>query len=156
MSVTRRRLLYGVGSFGSSLLQQTVLLWIFFYYAPPAGQGLPTRVPASLMGLAMAIGRLVDAIADPPVAYLSDRLRSVRGRRRPFIIVGAPLLALAFALLWRPPDAADAATEAAARRLRDARAGGRDTSEAPGQLQIILSCGDGLPFGPDDCRLSRM
>jgi len=106
MSVTRRRLLYGVGSFGSSLLQQTVLLWIFFYYAPPAGQGLPTRVPASLMGLAMAIGRLVDAIADPPVAYLSDRLRSVRGRRRPFIIAGAPLLALAFALLWRPPDAA--------------------------------------------------
>jgi GPH family glycoside/pentoside/hexuronide:cation symporter len=104
MSLTWRRVLYGVGSFGSSLLQQTVLLWIFYYYAPPAGQGLPTRVSASSMGLAMALGRLIDAIADPPVAYLSDRLRSGRGRRRPFILAGAPLLALAFILLWRPPD----------------------------------------------------
>lgn len=98
-----RRLLYCVGSFGSSLMQQTVLLWVFFYYAPPEGQGLPARVPASLMGLALAIGRIVDAIADPPVAYLSDRLRSAGGRRRPFILVGAPLMALAFVLLWRPP-----------------------------------------------------
>src|SRR5712691_13073032 len=40
-------------------------------------------------------------------------------------------------------------------RQRDARAGGRDTSEAPGQLQIILSCGDGLQSRPADCRLSR-
>lgn len=99
-----RRVLYGVGSFGSSLLQQTVLLWVFYYYAPPEGQGLPARVPASLMGLAMAIGRIVDAIADPPVAYLSDRLRLAGGRRRPFIVIGTPLLALAFILVWRPPQ----------------------------------------------------
>jgi hypothetical protein len=31
-----------------------------------------------------------------------------------------------------------------------------NTSEAPGQLQIILSCGDGLQSRPDDCRLSRI
>jgi hypothetical protein len=37
--------------------------------------------------------------------------------------------------------------------LRQSR---RDTSEAPGQLQIIRSCGDGLQSGPGNCRLSRM
>jgi len=103
----RARILYGIGSFGASLLQQTVLLWVFYYYAPPAGQGLPLRVSASLLGLALGAGRVVDALADPPVAYLSDRLRLPFGRRRPFIIAGAPLLAIAFALLWMPPGGLD-------------------------------------------------
>ncbi|MDQ7842732.1 MAG: MFS transporter [Armatimonadota bacterium] len=101
----RAHFLYGLGSFGGSLLQQTVLLWVFYFYAPPAGEGLPTRVAAPLLGMAMGAGRVVDALADPPVAYLSDRLRGRGGRRRPFILIGAPLLALAFALLWVPPHA---------------------------------------------------
>lgn len=98
-----KQILYAIGSFGGSLLQQTVLLWVFFYYAPPAGQGLPVRVAASLVGIAMGAGRVVDALADPPIAVLSDRIRSRGGRRRPFILIGAPLLAIAFALIWRPP-----------------------------------------------------
>lgn len=100
-----RRILYGIGAFGGSLLQQSVLLWVFYFYAPPAGQELPTRVAASLLGIAMGAGRIVDALADPPVAYASDRLRWRFGRRRPFILAGAPLLALSFVLLWTPPDA---------------------------------------------------
>lgn len=100
-----RRILYGIGAFGGSLLQQSVLLWVFYYYAPPAGQGLPPRVAASLLGIAMGAGRVVDALADPPIAYVSDRLRWRFGRRRPFILIGAPLLALSFALLWTPPHA---------------------------------------------------
>ena len=99
----RARILYGIGSFGGSLLQQTVLLWVFYYYAPPEGQGLPLRVSASLLGLALGAGRVVDALADPPIAYLSDRLRLRGGRRRPFIFLGAPLLAFTFILLWMPP-----------------------------------------------------
>jgi len=98
-----KQILYGIGSFGGSLLQQAMLLWVFYFYAPPAGQGLPVRVGAPLLGVAMGAGRVVDALADPPIAYLSDRLRSRGGRRRPFILAGAPLLALAFALLWVPP-----------------------------------------------------
>lgn len=98
-----KQILYGIGSFGGSLLQQTVLLWVFYYYAPPAGAGLPARVAASLLGIAMGAGRAVDALADPPIAYLSDRIRRGGGRRRPFILIGAPLLALAFALVWIPP-----------------------------------------------------
>ena len=99
----RTRILYGIGSFGGSLLQQSVLLWIFYYYAPPEGQGLPLRVSASLLGFALGAGRVVDALADPPIAYLSDRLRLPGGRRRPFIFMGAPLLAFTFAILWMPP-----------------------------------------------------
>lgn len=102
----RRRVLYASGTFGSSLLQQTVLLWVFYYYAPPPSEDLPARVAPALLGLAMGIGRLVDALVDPPVAHWSDRYRGPGGRRRPFILAGAPLSALVFALIWRPPDAA--------------------------------------------------
>jgi len=101
-----RRVLYSLGTFGSSLLQQTVLLWVFYFYAPPPDQGLPARIAPALLGLAMGLGRVVDAFADPLVAHWSDRLRWRAGRRRPFILAGAPVLALAFALVWRPPDAA--------------------------------------------------
>jgi len=99
-----RRLLYSLGTFGSSLLQQTVLLWVFYFYAPPPSQELPMRVTPALLGLAMGAGRLVDALIDPLVAHWSDGYRGPRGRRRPFILIGAPLMAVAFALLWRPPD----------------------------------------------------
>lgn len=101
-----RRLAYSFGGFGSSLLLQTVLLWVFFYYAPPPGQGLPARVPPGLLGLAMGLGRLLEAVVNPLAAHWSDRLRGHSGRRRPFILLGAPVMALAFASLWRPPDAA--------------------------------------------------
>ncbi|MGH2406061.1 MAG: MFS transporter [bacterium] len=104
MLTPARRTLYSLGTFGSSLLQQTVLLWVFYFYAPPPGQGLPVRVTPGLLGVALGLGRLIDALADPLVAHWSDRLRGPAGRRRPFILIGAPLLTVAFALIWRPPD----------------------------------------------------
>lgn len=103
MLTPARRFFYSFGVFGSSLLQQTVLLWIFYYYAPPPTQNLATRLTPGLLGLAMGLGRLVDAVVDPVVAHWSDRHRGPSGRRRPFIAAGAPALALIFALLWRPP-----------------------------------------------------
>jgi len=96
--------LYGTGAFAASVLLQTVLLWLVYFYAPPAGQGL-TRLPPTLVGFAMAAGRVVNALSNPPVAFWSDRCRTPWGRRRPFIAIGAPGLAACFALLWAPPSA---------------------------------------------------
>ena len=93
---------YGAGALGASVLLQTILLWLVYFYAPPAGQGV-TRLTPVLVGLALAAGRIVNAISNPPVAYWSDRLRTRWGRRRPFIAAGAPALAVCFALLWMPP-----------------------------------------------------
>ncbi|MBI3975377.1 MAG: MFS transporter [Armatimonadetes bacterium] len=106
------RLLYALGGFGASLLQQTVLLWIFFFYAPPPGQPLLARATPAAVGLAMAAGRVVDALADPLVAHWSDSVRSPIGRRRPFILAASPLLAACFILLWRPPAAGPTAANA--------------------------------------------
>ena len=96
--------LYGSGAFGASVLLQTILLWLVFFYAPPAGQGA-TLLPPTLVGLALAVGRIVNSVSNPPVAFWSDRSRTRWGRRRPFIAAGAPALAACFALLWMPPQA---------------------------------------------------
>jgi len=96
--------LYGGGTLGASVLLQTVLLWLVYFYAPPAGHGA-TRLPPTLVGLALGAGRVVNALSNPPVAFLSDRLRTRWGRRWPFIALGTPALAVCFALLWMPPAA---------------------------------------------------
>jgi GPH family glycoside/pentoside/hexuronide:cation symporter len=100
-----RRLLYSLGPLGSSVLQQTVLLWVFYFYAPPPSETLPARTTPALLGLAMGLGRIVDALVDPLVGHLSDGYRGRGGRRRPFIVVGTIVMALSFVMLWRPPDA---------------------------------------------------
>jgi GPH family glycoside/pentoside/hexuronide:cation symporter len=56
-----------------------------------------------LVGLIAAIPRAFDAISDPMVGYISDNTRTRWGRRRPFILVGAILSGLVFALMWQLP-----------------------------------------------------
>ncbi len=57
-----------------------------------------------LVGLIAAIPRIFDAVSDPMVGYISDNTRTRWGRRRPFILVGAVLAGLVFALMWQLPD----------------------------------------------------
>jgi GPH family glycoside/pentoside/hexuronide:cation symporter len=58
--------------------------------------------PAAV-GTLIAAARAWDAISDPLAGYLSDGTRTRWGRRRPWMFVAAPALALAFAALWSPP-----------------------------------------------------
>jgi GPH family glycoside/pentoside/hexuronide:cation symporter len=57
-----------------------------------------------LVGLIAAIPRAFDAISDPMVGYISDNTRTRWGRRRPYILVGAILSGLVFALMWQLPE----------------------------------------------------
>ena len=56
-----------------------------------------------LVGLIAAIPRIFDAVSDPMVGYISDNTRTRWGRRRPFILVGAILSGIIFALMWQLP-----------------------------------------------------
>jgi GPH family glycoside/pentoside/hexuronide:cation symporter len=102
-----RPAVYSAGAFGASMLLQTIVLWAVYFYAPPSGA---VRLPPEWMGLALAGGRIVNALSNPPVAFWSDRLRSPWGRRRPFLAVGAPAVAACFVLLWIPPTASPPVT----------------------------------------------
>ncbi|MHB9038591.1 MAG: MFS transporter [Armatimonadota bacterium] len=59
-------------------------------------------VSASLIGLALGVPRVLDAMLDPIMGHISDNTRSRFGRRRPYIIFGGIAVGLLFALLWNP------------------------------------------------------
>jgi GPH family glycoside/pentoside/hexuronide:cation symporter len=54
-----------------------------------------------LAGLLGGLPRLVDAISDPIMGYISDNTNTRWGRRRPYIFIGAILTGLMFMLLWQ-------------------------------------------------------
>lgn len=60
---------------------------------------------ATMVGVALALGRLWDAFSDPFMGSISDNARTRWGRRRPFILLGGILCALAFFVLWSVPQA---------------------------------------------------
>jgi MFS family permease len=53
----------------------------------------------AVIGFFMTLDNIAALFIQPPVGALSDRLRTPIGRRMPFILVGAPLGALAFGLI---------------------------------------------------------
>lgn len=64
------------------------------------------RIPPAIAGVALLLPRLIDAFADPLMGALSDRTKSSLGRRRLYLLIGAPLLGVTFgAVFFVPPDA---------------------------------------------------
>ena len=53
-------------------------------------------------GVVFLIGNFMDALTDPGMGIISDNTRSKFGRRRPYILLGAPLVFLAFVMMWFP------------------------------------------------------
>ena len=61
-------------------------------------------VPPWMISLALCMNRLVDAVADPFIGWVSDNTRTRWGRRRPFILLGALLAGIGLpGLVWVTP-----------------------------------------------------
>jgi GPH family glycoside/pentoside/hexuronide:cation symporter len=54
-----------------------------------------------LAGLLGAIPRLIDALTDPIMGFISDNTKSKWGRRKPYIVLGAVISGLAFMIMWQ-------------------------------------------------------
>lgn len=106
---TKDRVLYGLGHFGLSVLGYMVVACVVPFYNPPAAERLhgaqPLVASATLIAAILFFSRMIDLVADPLAGYVSDRTHTRWGRRKPYMVVSAPLLALSFVLLWRPPAA---------------------------------------------------
>ena len=74
--------------------------YIFIFYSPLQGTKI---LDASIVGIAMFIGTLIQAIANPFIGNWSDKVRIKIGRRRFFIMTGFIPLSLFFVLIWFPP-----------------------------------------------------
>jgi glycoside/pentoside/hexuronide:cation symporter, GPH family len=98
----RRKAAYGLGGLTDFLYPNTVNALAIPIYS--IGLGMDPL----LLGLAMAVPRIVGAISDPLAGTVSDNARTRWGRRRPFIMSGAVIGAILLPLIWTPPVASQA------------------------------------------------
>jgi GPH family glycoside/pentoside/hexuronide:cation symporter len=89
---------YAIGMFGTSIPINMLKTYAAIYYVGSLGM---TTVQLSLM---LFIYTFIDAIDNPVYGFLSDRTRSRWGRRRPWLVIGTPLLILGFIAFYSPPS----------------------------------------------------
>lgn len=91
------RLLYGIGEVAITVSMVLFGLFFLFFYTAVM------KLPATLVGIAAAIGLAWDAVIDPYIGYRSDHSRSRWGRRHGFMLMGALTMGASFWLLLSPP-----------------------------------------------------
>ncbi len=85
------------GAFGIALLFNGLGALVFFYMI-----GI-LKIEPVLAGALIFLAKLLGALTDASVGALSDRLKSSRGRRRPFLFWGAFICAASFAMIFTTP-----------------------------------------------------
>lgn len=94
-------ILYGIGV-SYFMLDQLFVQWLKYFYLPPENVGLNSILPANYIVLGFIIMRIVDAVTDPVVGYMSDHNKSKLGRRSIFMIIGGIPLAISMILFFYP------------------------------------------------------
>ncbi len=93
----RTKIFYGFGSVAYGVKDngfQTILLPFY---------NQVVHLPPQLVGAAIAIALMFDALVDPLVGQISDNLRTRWGRRHPLMYAAALPVAVSYLLLWNPP-----------------------------------------------------
>lgn len=89
---------FGASGFPIQLMGQTVSAFVVYFYVAHLG------VAAEWVAAAMIAHGILNALLNPVVGALSDRIRTPWGRRIPWIGFGIVPLVVAFALIWMPPE----------------------------------------------------
>lgn len=85
--------LLGFGFFGVSVIWGVYNAFVPLFLANKFG------LSPAWIGFFMTLDNIAALLIQPPVGAWSDRLRTPIGRRMPFILVGAPVAAIAFGLI---------------------------------------------------------
>jgi sugar (glycoside-pentoside-hexuronide) transporter len=89
---------YGLGSIASAMFNTVPDLVMLFFLTQTLG------VSPAWAGAAMFLPKLWDVFTDPMMGFLSDRTRSRWGRRRPWMLLGAFTLPVAFVMVFSVPE----------------------------------------------------
>lgn len=90
------KIAYGIGQVGDSLPYNLFFIYYLFYLTDVAG------IAPAVAGIINTLAISWNAIANPVIGYLSDNSKSKYGRRRPFILVGIPMIAVSLLLMFLP------------------------------------------------------
>ena len=93
----RIKLAFGAPSFAGAGMAIPIVIHLTIFYSDVV------LVPLGFIALVKAVARAFDAFTDPLMGWLTDHTNTRWGRRRPWMVVGAPLAAIAFLMLFSPP-----------------------------------------------------
>ena len=89
---------YGIGNLGYSIVSQTITNFFMFF-----GTSV-LKVSGSLVGFAVALSTVWDAITDPVVGYVSDNKRlGAFGFRNGYMLIGVFGIAILNLIVWSVP-----------------------------------------------------
>jgi GPH family glycoside/pentoside/hexuronide:cation symporter len=89
---------YAVGMFGTSIPINMLKTYAAIYYVDQLGMTTPQ------LSLMLFIYTFIDAIDNPVYGFFSDRTHSRWGRRRPWLVIGTPLMILTFIAFYSTPE----------------------------------------------------
>lgn len=95
------RVLLSYGGLGIPLALTDVPIYLYLpvFYSREVG------IDLAAVGLIFVFARLWDGVTDPLIGWLSDHTRSRFGRRKPWVVIGIPLLLLSIWHVFNPaPD----------------------------------------------------
>ncbi len=93
----RQRIGFGISDYACNLAYLVANTYLMFYYTNCAG------INAAAIGVMMVVTRFVDAFTDYMVGVFIDRTDTKHGRYRPWMLAGAPVLAVGMALVFAVP-----------------------------------------------------
>jgi len=110
----KAQIAFSAGSAAFTMLERLILLYVPFFFLPPREYHISNLIPeeaflglVTLLGSALALGRIVDAVSNPLVATWSDNCRLPVGRRKLFLLGSSLPLALITVMVFMPPLAGE-------------------------------------------------
>ena len=106
----RHYFIYGLGV-SYFMIDQIYNQWLQYYYLPPSNdKSLTPLLTSKSLIIAFIIARIIDAITDPVVGYLSDNSKSKYGKRSIFMMLGGLPLGIFTIMYFFPPKSSEIAT----------------------------------------------
>lgn len=93
----RQRIGFGISDYACNLAYLLANTYLLFYYTNCAG------IAAGAAGFMFVVTKFIDALTDYMVGALADHTDTKMGRYRPWMLVGAPVLAVGMVLLFSVP-----------------------------------------------------
>lgn len=102
----RLKVMHGLGSIAYGVKDNGFSTFLLLFYNQVVG------LDPGIVGAAIMIALIADGFVDPIIGELTDRTRSRWGRRLPWLYAAPIPLAIAWMLLWSPPEMSDTLTVA--------------------------------------------
>jgi sugar (glycoside-pentoside-hexuronide) transporter len=88
---------YGLGDFGSNMVWGMSITFLLYFYTDVFG------ISAAAAGTLLLVARIFDAMLDPIMGLITERVTTRWGKFRPYLLFGTPVLGILLVLTFTTP-----------------------------------------------------